>query len=97
MAELLICMEQWRHDSGMLGDSGLLNILQQHAIGPQNNILCLYGDSAYAVRPQLIGRANVTQIQREWNKKMSAGVGVVGVNFFLKFKKVYLFQLIHYS
>ena len=75
IANLYGAVEGRRHDSGMLGDSGLLNLLQQHAIGPQNKILCLYGDPAYPLRPQLIGPykgANVTQIQREWNKEMSA-------------------------
>ena len=59
----------------MLGDSGLLTQLQHHAVGPDNNILCLYGDPAYPLRPHLLSPykgANVTPIQRAWNKEMSA-------------------------
>jgi len=73
ISNLYGAVEGRRHDSGMLGDSNLLTLLQQHAVGPENNILCLYGDPAYPLRPQLMGPykgANVTQMQREWNKEM---------------------------
>ena len=58
----------------MLGDSGLCTQLQQYARGQNHNILCLYGDPAYPLRPQLLGPfkgAGVTQIQQEWNQAMS--------------------------
>ena len=35
-------VEGWKHDSGMLGDSGLLRETQQHAHGPNWNILCTH-------------------------------------------------------
>ena len=38
-----------RHGSGMLGDSGLLCKLQQHAHGLNENILCSYVDPAYSL------------------------------------------------
>ena len=42
------------HVSSIFGDSGLFCGLQQYAHGP-NSILCLYGDPAYPLRPQLMG------------------------------------------
>jgi len=42
------------HDAGMLRDSGLLNILQRNAHTPRGDILCIYGDPAYPLRPQLM-------------------------------------------
>ena len=67
-------MEDRRHDSDMLGDSGLLRELQQHAHGPNGNILCIYGDPAYPLRQQLVGPfrgAATTPLQDAWNKSMS--------------------------
>ena len=58
----------------MLGDLGLFTQLQQHTRGQNHNILCLSGDPAYLLRPQLLGPfkgAGVTQIQQEWNQAMS--------------------------
>ena len=48
-------VESRRHDSGMLGDSGLLNELRQYARGPEGNTLCIYGDPAYPLRPRTNG------------------------------------------
>lgn len=45
---ILFCLG--RHDSGLLGDSGLLHELQQHANYPNGNILCIYGDPTYSLR-----------------------------------------------
>ena len=75
IANLYGPVEGRRHDSGMLGDSRLLDVLQQHAVDQENNILCLYGDPAYPLRPQLMGpfKGNgLTQMQKDWNKGMSA-------------------------
>ena len=58
----------------MLGDSGLCTQLQQYARVKNHNILSLYGDPAYPLRPQLLGPfkgAGVSQIQQEWNQAMS--------------------------
>ena len=66
-------VEGRKHDSGMLGDSGLFQQLQQYARDPNNNILCIYGDQAYPLRPQLMGPykgAAVTPMQTSWNKAM---------------------------
>ena len=48
-------VEGRKHVSGTLGDSGLLRRLQQHAHGPNGNILCIYGDPAYPLKQQLMG------------------------------------------
>ena len=44
-------MEGRRHDSGM---RDLLRKLQQHAHGPNGNILSIYYDPAYPLRHQLL-------------------------------------------
>jgi len=67
-------VEGRRHHSGMLGDSALLAKLQLHSYGPRNNILCIYGDPAYPLRPQLMAPfrgVRVTPVENEWNKQMS--------------------------
>lgn len=58
-----------RHDSSMLGHSGLLDQLQQYAHSPN----CLYGDPAYPLRVHLQAplRGNLNQLQEEFNSKMS--------------------------
>ena len=61
IANLFGPVEGRRHDNGMLGDSGLLHKLQQHAHGPNGNILCIYGDPAYPLRQQLMGPFRVLQ------------------------------------
>ena len=73
-ANLFGPVEGRKHDSGMLEDSGLCTQLQQYARGQNHNILCLYGDPAYPLRPQLLvpfKGAGVTQIQKEWNQAIS--------------------------
>ena len=74
IANLYGPVEGRKHDSGMLGDSGLFRELQQCAHGPNNNILCIYGDPAYPLRPQLMGPFKgvaITPLQHAWNKSMS--------------------------
>ena len=53
VANLFGPVEGKRHDSSMLARSGLLPLLTQHAIDPNGNVLCIYGDPAYPLRPQL--------------------------------------------
>ena len=67
-------VEGKRHDSGMLADSGLLNMLQQHSFDTNGNPLCIYGDPAYPLRVHLqagFRGANLSAQQKEWNKSMS--------------------------
>ena len=54
IANLYGPVEGRRHDAGMLKDSGLLNMLQREAYTPRGDPLCLYGDPAYPLRPQLM-------------------------------------------
>ena len=104
IANLFGPVEGRRHDSGMLGDSGLLRELQQHAHGPNGNILCIYGDPAYPLRQQLMGPfrgAATTPLQDAWNKSMSQSRTSVEwifgdiINYFkfLDFKKGLKLQL----
>ena len=54
VANLYGPVEGRRHDAGMLHDSGLLNLLEARAHTPEGEPLCLYGDPAYPLRPQLM-------------------------------------------
>ena len=77
IAQLFGPVEGRRHDSGMLADSGLLRTLQIHSHGPLGNLLCIYGDPAYPLRPQLqtpfsVRASPLTPMQQQWNKSMSA-------------------------
>ena len=63
-----------RHDSGILRESGLLRDLEQHSVSPNGEILCIYGDPAYPLKPQLqapFKGAVLTEDQTQWNKAMS--------------------------
>ena len=63
-----------RHDSGMLGESGLLGELQRHSFSPRGQPLCVYGDPAYPISIHLQGPfkgARITPLQREYNSAMS--------------------------
>lgn len=74
IANLFGPVEGKRHDSGMLAMSGLLQQLQQYSVSPAGNILCIYGDPAYPLRPQLqapFRGVHITTLQKEWNKSMS--------------------------
>ena len=74
VANLYGAVEGKRHDSGMLAQSRLLDELQQHLHDPAGNILCIYGDPAYPLRPHLqapFKGANVTPLQNELNKSTS--------------------------
>ncbi|XP_048576221.1 uncharacterized protein LOC125557565 [Nematostella vectensis] len=53
IANLFGPIEGKRHDSAMLHESGLLPLLERHAINTAGQPLCLYGDPAYPLRAQL--------------------------------------------
>ena len=68
-------VEGKRHDSGMLRMSRLLEQLQAHSSDRASNILCIYRDPAYPLRPHLqapFRGNNLPNDQIEWNKSMSA-------------------------
>ena len=47
---------EWRrHDAGMLKDSDVLNNLSRVAFNIRGDVLCLYGDPVYPLRPNLMG------------------------------------------
>ena len=74
VANLYGPVKGWRHDAGMLKESGLLNILQRRAVTPTGDILCIYGDPAYPLRPHLMGLYRdhpLTPQMRSFNKAMS--------------------------
>lgn len=74
IANLYGPVEGKRHDSSMLRMSGLLNQLQQYSYKPNGDLLCIYGDPAYPLRPQLQGPfkgARLTPDQEAWNSSMS--------------------------
>ena len=58
----------------MLTESGLLRELQQNAISPAGQPLCIYGDPAYPLRMHLQGpfrNAHLTPQMQQFNKCMS--------------------------
>ena len=64
-----------KHDSGMLAQSGLLANLENYSYSPTGDLLCIYGDPAYPLRPHLQGPFKDLQLtpeQRDFNKAMSA-------------------------
>lgn len=64
-----------RHDSGILRESGLMHQLRQHSVFPNGDLMCIYGDPAYPLRPQLQAPfriANLTEEQQLWNQRMSS-------------------------
>ena len=74
IANLFGPMEGRRHDCALLNASGLLQNLIQHSHSPNGQTLCIYGDPAYPIRPQLLGPfkgAHVTADQHSFNKDMS--------------------------
>ena len=74
IANLFGPVEGRRHDSGILHDSNLLPVLQQHCSRPNGNPLCIYGDTAYPLRAHLqtpyIG-VHLNPAEVAYNKSMS--------------------------
>ena len=74
IANLYGPVEERRHDSGMLAMSGLLPQLERFSRDPNGNVLCVYGDCAYPLRPQLLTPFPGIILPRnheDWNKAMS--------------------------
>jgi hypothetical protein len=69
-----------KHDSGMLRESGLLTSLltslEEHSFSSTGDILCIYGDPAYPLRPHLQApfktAVRLTEEQLAFNRAMSA-------------------------
>ena len=97
-------VEGRRHNSVMLRESGLLHLLQKHSFSPNGDIMCIYGDPAYPLRPHLqdpFRNAPLTEEQQTWNQRMSSTRVSVEwlfgdiINYFkfLEFKKNLKIQL----
>ena len=76
IAHLYGQFEARRHDSAMLGMSGLLPELEQHITMVDGTIYDLYSDPAYLLRPHLIapfrtGVAPLCQHETIFSKRMS--------------------------
>lgn len=74
IAHLYGPVEGRRHDAYMLRESGLLDELEARSHDPQGNVLCIYGDPAYPLRPQLqapFPTINMTAEQEAFNAAMS--------------------------
>ena len=71
IANLFGQVEGRRHDSGMLARSGLQQMVMRYSISREGSILCIYGDPAYPLRPQLqtpFWSAQINPLENEWNK-----------------------------
>ena len=58
----------------MLTEYGLLRQLQQNALSPAGQPMCIYGDPAYPLRVHLQGRfknSHLTPQMQQFNKRMS--------------------------
>ena len=62
IGNLFFAVEGRRHDTGMLKDSGLLNILEKVAYSPAGNVLCIYGDPSYPLHPHLMAPYTVGEV-----------------------------------
>ena len=74
IANLYGPVEGVRHDSAMLAQSGFYAQLQQYSYDTNGRPLCIYGDTAYPLRPQLqapFQNANLTPQQEAFNTSMS--------------------------
>ena len=91
-------IEGRRHDSALYYLSGLDNQLST-VVGQNQQQLCIYGDSAYALRTYLITPfkgANITQIQHDFNKNM-ASVRVAVEWGFAKITQIFAFLAFHHN
>ncbi|CAB4044284.1 Hypothetical predicted protein [Paramuricea clavata] len=68
--------EERMHDARILGESGLMQDLRQHAFAQDGTPMCLYGDPAYPLRVHLQqpfrNNAALTEDMRQYNKAMSS-------------------------
>lgn len=87
-----------RHDSGILKDSGILDILEESFKGIGGRRMCIYGDQAYPILPFLLRPfhgANLNALQFRFNRVMSLSRisvewsfgKVIKIFAFLDFKK----------
>lgn len=71
---MFLSSEGKRHDAAMLADSDLLTALEQYAVSPTGQAMCIYGDPAYPLRVNLMAPfrgAALTAQMEAFNKSMS--------------------------
>ena len=81
---ILFISEGKRHDSAILGESGLLQNLEQHAFSRNGQAMCLYRDPAYPLSVHLQSPFRdvvLTPEMQALNKSMSASRVSVEWNF----------------
>ncbi|XP_071946235.1 uncharacterized protein [Antedon mediterranea] len=104
IAHLYGPVEGRRHDAFLLRESGLLTELEARSHDPQGNVLCVYGDPAYPLRPQLqapFPTVRITPEQVAFNAAMSKVrisvewlfVDIVNIFKFTDYKKSQKVQL----
>ena len=74
IANLYGPVEGKRHDSVMLAQSQIYPLLQQYCVDTNGRPLCIYGDPAYPLRPQLqapFRNVILNQNQKDYNTSMS--------------------------
>ena len=70
-----VLLEGKKHDAGMLRESGLLEMLEEHAFGVDGRPMCIYGDPAYPLRVHLQAPFRLVEPNPDmeaFNKCMSA-------------------------
>ena len=72
---MFLIIEGKRHDASMLVESGLLANLEEHGVSETEQPMCVYGDPAYPLRPQLqapFRGAVLTDDMKRFNTVMSS-------------------------
>ena len=82
--------EEEKHDRGMLTESGFLTNLEHYSYSPTGDLLCIYGDPAYPLRPHLEAPFRVLRLTEQeiaYKKaivaaRVNAQWGFGNINFF---------------
>ena len=72
---MFLIIEGKRHDASMLVESSLLANLEEHAVSETGRPMCVYGDPAYPLRPQLqapFRSAVLTDDMKRFNTALSS-------------------------
>ena len=91
IANMFGLVEGGNHDSGMLAMSVWYPQLQQHSLDTQGNILCIYGDPAYPLRPQLLCPFQPAETPK--NITFNTSMSQVRISLEWIFNDILLFQI----
>ena len=72
IANLSFAYEGKEHDSGVLAEFGLLKNLENYSYSPTCDLLCIYCDPAYQLRPHPQAPFRITREQTAFNRATSA-------------------------